>query len=239
MKLDILVIASHPDDAELGCGGTMARHISLGHAVGIIDLTKGELGTRGTVETRKTEADEASKILGVNVRENLGLADGFFQNDEVHQRKVIETIRKYKPEIVLTNAITDRHPDHGKGARLVYDSCFLSGLRKIETKSEGKPQDPWRPKQVYHFIQSQYIQPDFVVDISDFWQKKVDAIKAFKTQFFDANSKEPETYISRPIFIEFIEARAKELGHSIGVQYGEGFTSGAALGVNSLFDLNQ
>jgi bacillithiol biosynthesis deacetylase BshB1 len=235
VKLDILVISSHPDDAELGCGGTIAKHVAMGHAVGIVDLTRGELGTRGTIETRKAEAAEAAKILGVKIRENLGLADGFFKNDEFHQRKIIEAVRTFRPEIVLTNAVKDRHPDHGRAASLVYDACFLAGLRKIETVVDGHPQAPWRPKQVYHFIQSQPIEPDFIVDVSDYWPVKVAAMKAFKTQFFDPNSREPETYISKPLFMEFIEARAKELGHSIGAQYGEGFTSGASLGVDSLF----
>lgn len=238
MKLDILVLASHPDDAELGAGGTIAQHVALGRKVGVVDFTKGELGTRGTPETRASEASEASKILGLSVRENLGLADGFFLNDEMHQRKVIAAIRKYQPEIVLANAIHDRHSDHGKGAELAYEACFLSGLAKIGTKDEqGKAQQPWRPKAVYHFIQSQFIEPDFIVDVTAHWETKIKAIKAFKTQFFDPSSKEPTTYISTPEFLTMVEARAIEFGHAIGVKYGEGFTVRRYPGVNDLFNL--
>lgn len=238
MKLDILVLAAHPDDAELGAGGTIASHVAKGRKVGVVDFTKGELGTRGTAETRASEAAEAAKILGLAVRENLGLADGFFRNDEEHQRKVVTAIRKYQPEIVLANALHDRHSDHGKGAELAYDSCFLSGLAKIETKDEnGNAQKSWRPKAVYHYIQSQFIEPDFIVDITAHWETKVKAIKAFKTQFFDPNSKEPTTYISTPEFMNMVEARAIELGHAIGMKYGEGFTVRRYPGVKDLFDL--
>ncbi|MFN8334596.1 MAG: bacillithiol biosynthesis deacetylase BshB1 [Cyclobacteriaceae bacterium] len=238
MKLDILVLAAHPDDAELGAGGTIASHVAKGRKVGVVDFTRGELGTRGTPETRASEAADAAKIMGLSVRENLGLADGFFINDEAHQRKVIQVIRKYQPEIVITNAIYDRHSDHGKGAELAYDSCFLSGLAKIETKDEkGNAQKAWRPKAVYHFIQSQLIEPDFVVDITPFWETKVNAVKAFKTQFFDPNSKEPVTYISTPEFMNLVESRAIEFGHAIGVKYGEGFTVRRYPGVNDLFSL--
>jgi N-acetylglucosamine malate deacetylase 1 len=238
MKLDILVLAAHPDDAELGCGGTIVKHLAVGKKIGIVDLTRGELGTRGTVETRAKEAVESSKIMGLTIRENLGLPDGFFQNNREHQLAVIRAVRKYRPEIVLTNAIYDRHSDHGKGASLAYDSCFLSGLAKIETKDdEGVQQKAWRPKVVYHFIQSQYIQPDFIVDISADWDTKVKAIKAFKSQFFDPSSTEPQTYISSPEFLRMVEARAIELGHAIGVQYGEGFTVRRIPGVNNLMDL--
>lgn len=238
MKLDILVLAAHPDDAELGCAGTIVKHLAIDKKVGIVDLTRGELGTRGTVELRAAEAEESSKIMGLTVRENLGLPDGFFQNDQEHQLAVIRAVRKYRPDIVLTNAVNDRHSDHGKGASLAYDSCFLSGLAKIETKDDsGVKQEAWRPKGVYHFIQSQYIQPDFVVDISAQWETKVKAIKAFKSQFFDPSSKEPQTYISSPEFLRMVEARAIELGHGIGAQYGEGFTVRRVPGVNNLFDL--
>lgn len=238
MKLDILVLASHPDDAELGAGGTIASHVAKGRKVGVVDFTKGELGTRGTPETRAAEAAEGAKILGLAVRENLGLADGFFRNDEEHQRKVIAAIRKYQPEIVLANAIHDRHSDHGKGAQLAYDSCFLSGLAKIETSDEqGNAQKAWRPNAVYHYIQSQFIEPDFIVDVTPYWETKVRAIKAFKTQFFDPNSKEPTTYISTPEFLNMVEARAIELGHAIGVKYGEGFTVKRTPGINDLFQL--
>jgi N-acetylglucosamine malate deacetylase 1 len=238
MKLDILVIASHPDDAELGCGGTIARHTSAGKKVGILDLTKGELGTRGTVQKREQEAAASREILGVATRENVGLADGYFQNDKESQLRLISFIRKYQPEIVLANAIFDRHTDHGKGAQLAYDSCFLSGLAKIETKDQkGNVQSAWRPNAVYHYIQSQLIEPDFIVDISDYWDIKLQAIQAFKTQFFDPESNEPETYISKPGFIKMIEARAVEFGHAIGVSHGEGFTVRRYPGVRNLFDL--
>lgn len=236
MKLDILVLASHPDDAELGCGGVIARHISFGHRVGIVDFTAGELGTRGTPQTREQEAADSARILGLTARENLGLKDGFFQNDRENQLAVVRAIRKYMPEIVLANAIYDRHPDHGKGANLAYDACFLAGLAKVETLSEGKPQAPWRPKAVYHYIQSQLIQPDFVIDISDFWEKKMEAIRAYKTQFYDPASKEPDTYISNPGFLKLLASRANEFGHAIGVSYGEGFTVRRVLGAKSLFD---
>lgn len=238
IKLDILVLAAHPDDAELGAGGTIASHVAKGRKVGVVDFTRGELGTRGTPETRASEAAEGAKILGLAIRENLGLADGFFRNDEEHQRKVIQVIRKYQPEIVLANAIHDRHSDHGKGAELAYDACFLSGLAKIETKDEqGSAQKAWRPKAVYHYIQSQFIEPDFVVDVSPFWDTKVNAIRAFKTQFFNPDSKEPTTYISTPEFLNMVEARAIELGHAIGVKYGEGFTVRRYPGVDDLFSL--
>jgi bacillithiol biosynthesis deacetylase BshB1 len=238
MKLDILVLASHPDDAEISCAGTIARHVSLGHKVGIIDLTKGELGTRGTVEIREKEALASAKILGIALRENLGLKDGFFQNDPTHQLAVIRAVRKYKPSIVLANAVYDRHVDHGKGASLAYDACFLSGLVRIETSDDhGNKQEPWRPGAVYHYIQSLYIEPDFIVDISDYWQKKVEAIAAFKSQFFDPASDEPETYVSSPGFVKMLEARAIDWGYAIGAKYGEGFTTRRYPGVRSLFDL--
>ncbi len=238
MKLDILVLAAHPDDAELGCAGTIARHVAEGFKVGVVDFTRGELGTRGTAENRDAEAAEAAKIQGLAVRENLGFRDGFFRNDEEHQRKLIALIRKYQPEIVLANAVYDRHTDHGKGANLAYDACFLSGLVKIETTDEnGQSQKPWRPSAVYHFIQSVFTEPDFIVDISDYWDIKVNAIKAFKSQFHDPASSEPETYISKPGFLKMVESRAVEFGHAIGTRYGEGFTVRRYPGVKSLFDL--
>ena len=238
MKLDILVFASHPDDAELGCGGTIAKHASLGDKVGIIDLTRGELGTRGTPESRQQEADASAKILGVSVRENLHLADGFFQNTPDTQLRLIRAVRKYQPRIILANAIYDRHVDHGKGASLAYDASFLSGLVKIETSDdEGKAQLPWRPEAVYHFVQSQFISPDFIVDISLQWETKMKAVKAFSSQFFDPDSREPETYISKPGFLKMLEARAVEYGHAIGTTYGEGFTVRRFIGVDNLFDL--
>ena len=238
MKLDILVLASHPDDAEISCAGTIARHVALGHKVGIVDLTKGELGTRGTVALRAEEAAASAKILGVAVRENLGLKDGFFQNDPTHQLSVIRAVRKFKPTIVLANAVYDRHVDHGKGASLAYDACFLSGLVRIETvDDDGTRQQPWRPNAVYHYIQSLYIEPDFIVDISDYWQKKIEAIGAFKSQFFDPESNETETYVSNPGFVKMLEARAIDWGYAIGAKYGEGFTTRRYPGVRSLLDL--
>jgi N-acetylglucosamine malate deacetylase 1 len=238
MKLDILVLASHPDDAELGCGGTIVKHISLGHKVGIVDLTRGELGTRGTPESREKEALDSARILGVSVRENLRLADGFFQNDPGSQLKVIEAIRTYQPRIILANAVYDRHIDHGKGASLAYDASFLSGLVKIETlDKEGKKQSPWRPDAVYHYVQSQFITPDFIVDISHEWETKMRAVKAFSSQFFNPGSKEPETYISKPGFLRMLEGRAVEYGHAIGATYGEGFTARRFIGVDNLFNL--
>ncbi len=236
-KLDILVIAAHPDDAELGCAGTIASHVDKGYKVGIVDLTQGEMGTRGTPEIRLTESEDAAGILGLAVRENLGFKDIFFKNDEEHQLKLISVIRKYRPEIILANAIADRHPDHGKGSELATDSCFMSGLRRIETSLDGVGQEPWRPKQVYHYIQNNYIEPDFVVDITPYWQTKIDAILAFKSQFYDPLSIEPNSFISDPEFIPFIEARAREFGHKIMTKYGEGFTVARKIGVRNLFEL--
>ncbi|MFL0298185.1 bacillithiol biosynthesis deacetylase BshB1 [Aquirufa novilacunae] len=221
MKLDILVMAAHPDDAELSCAGTILKHIAAGKKVGIVDFTRGELGTRGTPEIRLQESADATKILGLHARENLGIRDGFFRNDEETQLKLIEVIRKYQPDIVLANALEDRHPDHGKGAQLAIDACFLSGLRQIKTGDLPA----WRPAQVYHYIQDRYLEPDFVVDISSQWDQKEAAIRAFKSQFFDPNSAEPASYISSPDFLNFIQARAMEMGHKIGVKYGEGFQS--------------
>ncbi len=237
MKLDILAFGAHPDDVELGCSGTIAKEISLGKKVGIIDLTRGELGTRGTVEIRNTEAAKAAEILGVTVRENLDMRDGFFVNDEKHQLKVIEMIRKYQPEVVLCNAIDDRHIDHGKGSKLVSDACFLSGLTKIETQLNGQIQEAWRPKLVYHYIQWKNIEPDFVVDISDFMAQKVEAVQAYSSQFYDPNSKEPVTPIASKNFLESIQYRAKDLGRLVGVEFAEGFTVERYLTVNSLSDL--
>ena len=214
-------MAAHPDDAELSCAGTILKHIAAGKKVGIVDFTRGELGTRGTPEIRLQESADATKILGLHARENLGIRDGFFRNDEETQLKLIEVIRKYQPDIVLANALEDRHPDHGKGAQLAIDACFLSGLRQIKTGDLPA----WRPTQVYHYIQDRYLEPDFVVDISAHWDQKEAAIRAFKSQFFDPNSVEPASYISSPEFLNFIQARAMEMGHKIGVKYGEGFQS--------------
>jgi len=237
MKLDILVLASHPDDAELSCSGTILSHIAQGKSVGIVDFTRGEMGTRGNPHLRLQEADEAAKILGITVRENLGFRDAFFDNDEAHQLQLIKVIRKYQPGIILANAVNDRHIDHGKAARLASDACFLAGLEKIKTEHNGSIQEAWRPNALYHYIQSNYIEPDFIVDISRHWEKKLESIMAFKSQFYDPNSTEPDTFISSENFLKFIEARALELGHRIGAKYGEGFTVQRYLGVRNLFDL--
>ena len=237
MKLDILAFGAHPDDVELGCGGTIAKEISLGKKVGIIDLTRGELGTRGSVEIRNKESEAAAKILGVSIRENLDMRDGFFVNDEPHQLKIIKMLRKYQPEIVICNAIDDRHIDHGKGSRLVSDACFLSGLMKIETEIDGIKQVAWRPKLVYHYVQWKDLVPDFVVDISGFNEKRVEAILAYSSQFYNPNSDEPETLIASKNFLESLNYRAQDLGRLIGTDYAEGFTVERYLAVNSLSDL--
>lgn len=237
MKLDILAFGAHPDDVELGCSGTIAKEISLGKKVGIVDLTRGELGTRGSIEIRNQEAAAAAKILGVSVRENLDMRDGFFINDEVHQLKVIKMIRKYRPEIVICNAIEDRHIDHGKGSKLVSDACFLSGLMRIETEIDEIKQEAWRPKLVYHYIQWNNLTPDFTVDISGFNDIRVDSILAYSSQFYNSNSDEPETPIATKNFLESLNCRPKELGRLVGVDYAEGFTVERYLTVNSLSDL--
>ena len=232
-KLDILVFAAHPDDVELACSGTVLKHISLGYKVGIVDLTRGELGTRGSAEIRAEETRVASSILGIHSRENLGFRDGFFEIDEAHLLRVVEIIRKYQPELILANAASDRHPDHKRAGDLVSRANFLSGLVKIETAN----QTAWRAKVVYRYIQDNYIEPDFVVDISGFEAKKLEAIKAFKSQFYDPNSTEPATPISREDFLDFILARAKQLGRPINAEYGEGFTVERYVGVDNLFEL--
>jgi bacillithiol biosynthesis deacetylase BshB1 len=239
LKLDILVLPVHPDDAELGCAGTILKHIQLGHKVGIVDLTRGELGTRGSAEIRDREAAKAAEILGLNVRENLALPDGFFTNTQEYQLKVIAAIRKFQPEIIITNAYHDRHPDHGRANDLVEASAFLSGLRRIETFEDGSLQKPWRPTQVLHFIQDRYIKPDIIVDVTEFWDKKIESVYAYTSQFHnpDYNEDEPQTYISSPDFIDQINGRGREFGKSINAKYGEGFTSRKILGVDNLFDL--
>ena len=239
MKLDILVFGAHPDDAELGAGGTIAKEVSKGKKVGIVDLTRGELGTRGTAEIRDQEAANSAKILGLAVRQNMEFADGFFTNDKDHQMELIKIIRKYRPETVLCNAIDDRHIDHAKGSKLVSDACFLSGLVKIDTKMDGDDvwQDPWRPKKVYHYIQWKNLEPDFVVDVSGFVEKKVEAIKAYTSQFYDPNSDEPETPISSKNFIDSVIYRARDLGRIVGVEYAEGFTVERFVAVDCLDDL--
>ncbi|MBT8236561.1 MAG: bacillithiol biosynthesis deacetylase BshB1 [Bacteroidia bacterium] len=240
MKLDILVFASHPDDAELGAGATIAKCVAQGKKVGIIDLTRGELGTRGTVEIREKESEAASKILGIHARDNMEFLDGFFKNDEVHQMALIRMIRKYRPDVVLCNAVEDRHIDHARGSKLVSDACFLSGLSKIDSKLEGDDQwqESWRPSRVYHYIQWKNLEPDFVVDVSEFIEKKVEAIKAYASQFYDPDSDEPETPISSKNFIDSIIYRSRDLGRLTGVQYAEGFTVERYPVVNDLDDLN-
>ena len=225
MKIDILAFGAHPDDVELGCGGTIAKLISEGKKCAIIDLTKGELGTRGTDETRREEADESARILGISARENLGMKDGFLVNSEEYQLEIVKMIRKYRPEIVLANAIDDRHPDHAKAAKLVSDACFLAGLRKVETLIDGDIQEVWRPKQIFHYIQWKDIKPEFVIDISEHLEKKLEACMAFKTQFYDPKSTEPETPITSKDFYESLTYRAQDLGRLSGVTFGEGFTT--------------
>ncbi|NQX37257.1 bacillithiol biosynthesis deacetylase BshB1 [Pedobacter steynii] len=238
MKLDILVLAVHPDDAELGCSGTIAKHIAMGKKVGIVDFTRGELGTRGSAEIRDIEAADSAKILGLHARENLKFKDGFFTNDEEHKTAVIRMIRKYQPEIILTNALHDRHPDHGRAGDLANDACFLSGLSKISTNIDGQEQDAWRPRLVLQYIQDRYIEPDIIVDITPYIQTKIDSIKAFKTQFFNPDHEEAETYISSPEFFDSVIGRAREFGKSIGTTYAEGFTCRKLLGVDDLFNLS-
>jgi N-acetylglucosamine malate deacetylase 1 len=232
-KLDVLAFGVHPDDVELGCSGTILACITEGKKVGIVDLTRGELGTRGTVETRKIEAANAAKVLGVQIRENLGMADAFFQNDEKHQRQVIEVIRKYQPEIILCNAPEDRHPDHGRSSKLVADAAFFSGLRKIITQAEGEEQEAWRPKYVFHYLQDRFLQPDFVVDISAYIDRKIESVLAYTTQFHNPSLHEPQTYISSPEFLETVKARAMMLGKRIGVKFAEGYISEKMVGIRS------
>jgi bacillithiol biosynthesis deacetylase BshB1 len=235
MKLNILAFAAHPDDIELACAGTLAKHAEMGEDVGIIDLTQGEMGTRGTPQKRLEEAAASADILGLKIRENLGFEDVFFKNDLAHQTEIVKKIRQYQPEIILANAISDRHPDHGRASELISESVFLAGLKKFKTIDDnGNTQEAYRPNKVYHYIQSLPITPDFVVDVSDQWQKKMSSIKAFDSQFYKSGSEEPETYISSPRFMKMIEARAMEFGQIIGVDYAEGFTVERYLGVKDL-----
>ncbi|MBP6358077.1 MAG: bacillithiol biosynthesis deacetylase BshB1 [Sediminibacterium sp.] len=233
MKLDILAFGVHPDDVELGCAGTIMAAIDQGKKVGIVDLTRGELGTRGTPTTRTQEAAAAAKIMGVDVRENLDMADGFFTNDEAHQRKIIALIRKYQPDVILANAPEDRHPDHGRSAKLVSDAAFLSGLRKIETMHEGVTQNAWRPAYTFHYIQDRFIQPSFVIDITAYMERKMEAVLAYGTQFTSADTSEPQTYISSPQFLETVKARALMLGKRIGVGYAEGYITEKIIGFSN------
>lgn len=237
MKLDILAIGVHPDDVELSATGTLIKAIQQGKKVGILDLTEGELGTRGSAELRLIEAQNSAKIQGVHVRENLGMADGFFLNDEAHQRRIIQIIRKYQPEVILSNAPSDRHPDHGRASKLISDACFYSGLRKVETTLEGVPQIAWRPKSIYNYIQDRYLDPDFVVDITPFLEQKLEAIMAFSSQFYDPNSKEPESPISSQSFIHHIKGRWSNFGRLINVEYAEGFLAERPFGVEDITQL--
>lgn len=237
MKLDILAFAAHPDDIELGASATLMKHIANGKKVGIVDLTQGELGSRGTIETRYEEADKASQIMGIHYRTNLKMRDGFFEITEENKRLIIQEIRKCQPAIVLANAVSDRHPDHGRAGQLVAEATFLSGLRKIETEVGGVLQQAYRPKVLYHYIQDYYLKPDFVVDVSSFVDKKIEAILAYRTQFFDPNSSEPQTPISGPEFLDFVKGRMREMGRPIGVEFAEGFQTQRFVGINDLFDL--
>ncbi len=232
--LKILAIAAHPDDVELSCSGTLIKHARMGHAVGVLDLTGGELGTRGSLDLRLQEADDAGKVMGLKVRVNAGMADGFFINDEAHQRKLIAYIRHYRPEIVIANALNDRHPDHGKGGRLIADACFFSGLRKIVTEWEGTEQEPWRPKRVFHMIQDRVLEPSFIVDITDEFETKMESVLCYKSQFTNDNTSEPVTYISKNGFLDAIISRDTLFGKRIGVKYGEGFVCENTPGVSDL-----
>ena len=240
MKLDILAIGVHPDDVELGCSGVLIKEIRNGKKVGVLDLTQGELGSRGTIETRYEEAAKAAMIMGIHVRENLKMRDGFFRNDEEHQKRLISAIRKYQPEILFANSLEDRHPDHGRAAKLIVDSSFLSGLIKVETENEsGEKQDAWRPKYVFHYIQDRYHEPDFIMDISDVFEQRMEAIKAYTTQFYNPENEDdgPQTYISTSSFLESIIARARMIGKKIGVEYGEGFNSQKNIGLKDFESL--
>jgi len=234
MKVDILAFAAHPDDIEISSAGTLIKHIAMGKTVAIVDLTQGELGSRGTAETRFVEAEASSKIMGISARVNLKMADGFFDLTKENKLKIIEQIRYFQPEIVLCNAIYDRHPDHGRGGELVSEACFLSGLLKIETTYNGQSQKKWRPNSVFHYIQDRYIKPDFVVDITPYVEQKINALKAFKTQFFNPESNEPKTPISGQEFFDFLKGRWRDFGRNIGVEYAEGFTTERVPGVEDI-----
>lgn len=234
MAVDILAFGAHPDDVELSCAGTLAAQVAQGYSCAVVDLTKGDLGTRGTVEIRMQEAAAAAQILGLAHRENLGFADGFFRNDREHQLAVIRMIRKYRPQIVLANAPSDRHPDHGRAALLVRETCFLAGLRQISTEHDGVKQEAYRPQQVFYYIQFQNHTPDFIMDISEYMELKLSAIKAYKSQFYQEDSDEPKTVISSKGFMQSIEYRAQDMGRLIGVDYGEGFLKSQDLGLSDI-----
>jgi len=238
MKLDILAIGAHPDDVEMSCAGTLMKHLAMGYRCGILDLTRGELGTRGSAETRDQESAAAALVMGITVRSNLGMKDGFFRNDEEHQLMLMEVIRKFRPGVVLANALSDRHPDHGRAARLVQDTCFLSGLSKIKTFEGSVPQEAWRPKTVLHYIQDHNLKPDLLVDISPFKEKKMEAILAYRSQFYNEASQEPETYISKPKFLEALEGRMLLWGKIVGATYAEGFNTRRETGIRDLLLLD-
>ena len=237
MKIDILAFGSHPDDVELGCGGTLTKQKHLGNTVGIIDLTRSELSSRGTVAIRQQETEEASKILGIDIRENLGFADGFFKNDKEHQLEVIKMIRKYQPTVVITNALSDRHPDHGRGQQLVSDACFLAGLSMIETTMNGEKQKEWRPRNVYNYIQAYNIEPQFVIDITGFEEIKMQSILAYKSQFYNPNSNEKDTFISSKEFLDFVKTRMIQHGQIAGYKFAEGYTISRYIATDNIMNL--
>lgn len=237
MKLDILAFGAHPDDVELSASGTVILAVQQGKKVGVVDLTEGELGTRGSVKTRYQEAGKASEIMGLSARENLQMPDGFFTHSKENQLKIVEQVRRFRPEIVLCNAVSDRHPDHGKGSKLVSDALFISGLRKVETTWQGVSQEAWRPKAVYHYIQDRYLKPDFVIDVSSVWQQRMKAVMAYDSQFYNPDSKEPVSPIATKEFLQTVEGKAAIFGRNIGVQFAEGFTTERTLGVRDLFDI--
>lgn len=237
LKLDILAVAAHPDDAELACAGTLMAHIAMGQKCGILDLTQGEMGTRGTPKIREIESQNSAKILGIHARENCNIGDCTFENNFENQLKIIQIIRKYKPEILLINAPEDRHPDHGRASKLTSDAAFYAGLQKIETSIEGQTQTQWRPKQILYYVQDKLLTVDFVVDITPYFAKKMAAIKSFESQFYDPNLNQPSTYIADEKYLSYIEARAIEFGHSIGVQYGEGFIKQKQLNIKNILNI--
>ncbi|MDX1478461.1 MAG: bacillithiol biosynthesis deacetylase BshB1 [Saprospiraceae bacterium] len=233
-KLHILAFAAHPDDVELCAAGTLLKHVDMGYKVGLIDLTRGELGTRGNAELRLQEARASADLLGIEVRENLGMDDGFFVNDKEHRIAIARIVRKYRPDVVLANAVKDRHPDHGRAAQLVTEGCFVAGLIKVPTEMDGKPQERWRPRAIYHYIQDYKLQPDLCVDVTPYMQKRMDAIKCFKSQFYDPNSDDPDSPISGKDFMDLILAAARVYGRPIGAEFGEGFTVARPIGVEDL-----
>jgi len=238
MKVDILAFAAHPDDIELSAAGMLMKHIDMGKTVAIVDLTQGEMGSRGTVDTRYSEAEKSSEIMGISQRVNLKMKDGFFEISQENKLLIIEQIRYFQPSVVLANSVSDRHPDHGRASQLVSEACFLSGLLKVETTLNGIPQEKWRPKSVFHYIQDRYIKPDFVVDITPYIDRKLNAIKAFETQFFNPSNSGPNTPISGENFFKFLKGRWREFGREIGVDFAEGYTVERTIGVNDITELD-